>query len=90
MCAQLDFTESGYQKRRRRERTYREARGHLPQQCGFSDARRRQSKALNGGGEHREDAEVKRVRIEQQTQRHGHQAEHHGNVRRESRRYVGD
>ncbi len=90
MCAQFNSTKSGYQKRRRRERTYREARGHLPQQRGFSNARRRQSKSLNGGGEHWEDAEVKRVRVEEQAQRHGYQAEHDRNVRRESRRNLGD
>jgi hypothetical protein len=69
MCAQLDFAKASHKKCHRRERTYGEAGGHLPQQCGFRDARRRQPKALYGRRKHRKYSEIERVRIEQQTQR---------------------
>ena len=87
VLAELDAAEADEQKRRRRQRTDRKSRRHLSEQRRLPDLDRRDAERPRDLGDHRQRAEIERVRIEQQAQRHRQDPEHDGNVRREPRRH---
>src|SRR5580700_4607499 len=74
MVREFYAAETDDQEGRGRQRAYRKAGRHLAEQRSLGELHFRYAKLAADLGDDRQDAEVKRVRIEEQAKRHGKHA----------------